>query len=55
MIENQHLAIYVFQISGGAVIWSTKKQSYVALSTAEAEYTALASTAQEAVWLRTDC
>ena len=37
---------------GGAVSWRSKKQSSVALSTAEAEYIALASTAQEAVWLR---
>ena len=43
---------YLFQISGGAVSWRSKKQSSVALSTAEAEYIALASTAQEAVWLR---
>ena len=43
---------YLFQISGGAVTWSSKKQSCVALSTAEAEYIALASTAQEAVWMR---
>ena len=33
--------------------WSrTKKQSSIALSTAEAEYMALASSAQEAVWMR---
>ena len=43
---------YLFKISGGAVSWRSKKQSSVALSTAEAEYIALASTAQEAVWLR---
>ena len=43
---------YLFQISGGAVTWSTKKQSCVTLSTTEAEYIALASAAQEAVWLR---
>ena len=43
---------YLFQIGGGAVSWRSKKQSSVALSTAEAEYIALASTAQEAVWLR---
>ena len=43
---------YLLQISGGAVIWSRKKQSYVALSTAEAEYTALFSATQEAVWMR---
>ena len=43
---------YVFLISGSAVSWRSKKQSCVALSTAEAEYMALASATQEAVWLR---
>ena len=43
---------YVFQIGGGAVSWRSKKQTSVALSTAEAEYVALAFTAQEALWLR---
>ena len=43
---------YLFQISGGAVTWSSKKQSCVALSTAEAEYVAISSAAQEAVWMR---
>ncbi len=42
----------VFQIGGTAVTWKSKKQSCVALSTAEAEYMALASAAQEAVWMR---
>ena len=39
---------YVFMISGGPVSWKTKKQSLVVLSTAEAEYMALATSAQEA-------
>ena len=43
---------YLFQISGGAVTWKSKKQSCVALSTAEAEYMALANAAQEALWMR---
>ena len=43
---------YLFQIGGTAVIWKSKKQSCVALSTAEAEYMALSSAAQEAVWMR---
>ena len=43
---------YVFQISNAAVSWRSKKQPCVALSTAEAEYMALASATQEAVWLR---
>ena len=43
---------YLFMIGGTVVTWKSKKQSAVALSTAEAEYMALSSTAQEAVWLR---
>ena len=43
---------YVFQICGGAVSWRSKKQSCVALSTAEAEYMALASATQEAIWMK---
>ena len=34
------------------VAWASKKQSVVALSTTEAEYIALCSATQEAVWLR---
>ena len=43
---------YMFQISGEAISWRSKKQPCVALSTAEAEYIALASAAQEAIWMR---
>ena len=43
---------YLFQIGGGPVSWRSKKQSSVALSTAEAEYMALASAGQEAIWMR---
>ena len=43
---------YVFKLSGAAISWRSKKQSCVALSTAEAEYIALASATQESVWLQ---
>ena len=43
---------YIFQLRGTAISWRSKKQACVALSTAEAKYIALASTAQEAVWVR---
>ena len=43
---------YIFQLSNGAVSWRSKKQSCVALSTAEAEYMALSSAFQEAAWMR---
>ena len=39
-------------MSGAAVSWRSKKQACVALSTAEAEYIALASATQEAIWMR---
>ena len=43
---------YIFQVGGGSVSWKCSKQSCVALSTAEAEYMALSSAAQEAIWMR---
>ena len=42
----------VFLLGGGAITWSSRKQSSVALSTVEAEYMALSVANQEAVWLR---
>ena len=42
----------LFLLSGGAISWMSKKQAVVALSTSEAEYIALSSATQEAVWLR---
>ena len=43
---------YIFKLSGAAVSWRSQKHSCVALSTAEAEYMASASAAQEAVWMQ---
>ena len=43
---------YIFTLSGSPVSWRSKKQTCVALSTAEAEYIALAAAAQEDVWLQ---
>ena len=37
---------------GGAITWSSRKQSSAALSTVEAEYMALSVATQEAIWLR---
>ena len=50
--DRKSTSRYVFQIGGSAVSWRSKKQPTVALSTAEAEYVALACATQEAVWLR---
>ena len=52
-------AIYMKSTSGcffsmglGVISWFSRKKSYMALSTAEAEYVAACSTSCEAVWLR---
>jgi hypothetical protein len=39
-------------VAGGPVLWLSVKQPVVALSTAEAELTALVSAVKEAIWLR---
>lgn len=43
---------YVFTMQGAPISWNSKKQPTVALSTTESEYMAMASAAQEALWLR---
>ena len=42
----------LFLMCGGAANWLSKKQPIVTLSTAEAEYVALSTATQEAVWLQ---
>jgi hypothetical protein len=44
---------FVFDVAGGSVSWSSKKQPTVALSTVEAEYMAASNATKEAIWLRT--
>ncbi|KAI7758828.1 hypothetical protein LZL87_014417 [Fusarium oxysporum] len=39
-------------MNGGPISWSSKRQSTVAKSTAEAEYYALSMAASEALWIR---
>ena len=43
---------YVFQFGNSAISWSSRKQATVARSSTEAEYVALSSATQEAIWLR---
>ena len=50
--DHRSTSGYLLQIGGTAISWSSKKQSCVALSTAESEYMALSGATQEAVWLR---
>ena len=42
----------MFLISNGPVSWLSKKQPIVTLSTCEAEYVALSTATQEAVWIK---
>ena len=50
--DDKSTSGYMFQISGPAISWRSEKQSCVPLLTAEAEYIALASAAQEAIWMQ---
>jgi len=49
--HHHSISGYTFLIRGGAVSWSSKKQSIVVLSTTEAEYIATTHTTKEAMWL----
>ena len=52
MNDRKSTSGYLFMMSGAAVSWKSREQTCVALSTAEAEYIALASATQEATWMR---
>lgn len=43
---------YVFNLQGAAISWKSKKQTFVALSSMEAEYIGCSEAAREAVWIR---
>jgi len=43
---------YLFKFCGSTIQWQSKRQDTVAQSTLEAEYTATAEAAREAIWLR---
>ena len=43
---------YTFSLGSGSIVWSSKRQPTVALSTTEAEYMATTNAAREAIWLR---
>ena len=46
---------YVFILAGGAILWKSKKQASVSLSTTEAEYYALGIVCKEAIWIKQIC
>jgi len=53
MAEDRHtISGYAFLIDGGAVLWSSKWQEIVSLSTTESEYVVAMHGLKEALWLR---
>lgn len=50
--DRRSVSGYMFKLCGAPISWRSKKQTSVALSTAEAEYVALSCATQEVVWLR---
>ena len=50
--DRKSVSGYVITLAHGAVAWSSKKQSTVALSTAEAKYMAATHCAKQVIWYR---
>jgi hypothetical protein len=51
-LDAKSITGIVLQLAGAAVMWVSRKQSNVALSTAEAEYIAASEAAKDMYWLR---
>ena len=43
---------YVFMLSDGPIIWTSKKQSAISLSSTEAEYKGVVNAATQCLWLQ---
>ena len=50
-VDRKSFSGYVFEVYGNLVDWSVRKQATVALSSAEAEYVSLSSSACQGLWL----
>ena len=51
--DRKAISGYAFIINGGAILWSSKRQDIIALSTTEAKYVVATHAVKEALWLRT--
>ena len=52
VVDRKSTSGYCFSLGSAMISWSSRKQSSVAQSTAEAEYIAASAASREAVWLR---
>lgn len=50
--SRRSTAGFVFTLAGGAITWQSKRQVAVTLSTAEAEFVAVALAAKEGLWIQ---
>lgn len=55
MTESPLLTGFVFKLFNNILVWTTRKQNCVSLSTTEAELVALCSAVTEGLWLRKLC
>ena len=52
VVDRKSTLGYCFSMGSAMISWSSRKQSSVALSTAEAEYIFASDASKEAIWLR---
>jgi hypothetical protein len=52
VVDNKSTSGWIFTLGGGAISWTSKKQSCISHSTMKSEFIALASTGKEAEWLK---
>lgn len=50
-IDRKSTSGYLFEVYGNVVVWCSKKQPIVTLSTTEAEYVAACTAVQESIWI----
>jgi hypothetical protein len=50
--DNKSTLGWIFSLGGGAISWSSKKQTCISHSTMESEFIAIAAAGKEAEWLR---
>lgn len=51
-MDRKSVSGHVFKFKGSTIGWKSKKQTVVAMSSAEAEYISLSETCRELIWLR---